>query len=479
MKYIALCCGLIAASSLGTAQEPVSIPVPIVELTGRAVASLPLSAQEAAYHVIVQDIRARSSVSFLREQYPADSVHAVVAQAATHWLTQLAGQPVHGLQLDPDGYVNVIANREAVARQQIAGRLATPGLSLLDRAYTYLTAILAFTNGDAEYAAAHADRLVTAERYCAALDSLGPGAALQRFRAHRALSGVYYLAGRSNDVLRHGLRAVALISQIEFDDRRAMYWDPQFYSELVDAMASQPHARARIEALNATLTAGTVPAPAVLARDPAYAGMSQQFAGSLRETMIVGTRVGTSAQDVVGNFWVNLTAPKAIAGDHTMSMSDGTIHVLEMGHYTCGQCIEALGTLQRLHDHFQAIRVVYATATEGSWANRLVEPSVEAQQLAVFYTDKLKVTFPISIWNGPLRPTDDGGMLPENSGPNFEHYPMAFKPNIYIIDGRGIIRRVLVGTITRDREVQMARLIAFLMREHAPDTATPSSGLAQ
>jgi hypothetical protein len=42
---------------------------------------------------------------------------------------------------------------------------------------------------------------------------------------------------------------------------------------------------------------------------------------------------------------------------------------------------------------------------------------------------------------------------------------MSGKPNIAVLDGRGIIRRVFIGFITRERETQLVKLIEFLQRE--------------
>jgi hypothetical protein len=43
---------------------------------------------------------------------------------------------------------------------------------------------------------------------------------------------------------------------------------------------------------------------------------------------------------------------------------------------------------------------------------------------------------------------------------------MSGKPNIYVIDGRGIIRRIFVGAVTRTREAQIGKLVEFLRKEH-------------
>jgi hypothetical protein len=193
-------------------------------------------------------------------------------------------------------------------------------------------------------------------------------------------------------------------------------------------------------------------------------------------------RVGTRANDVQSNSWVNVVSHGATSGAGTVPVSDGKIRILEIGHYSCPQCVTALGPLQRLHERFPDMQVIYATSTEGFWANRIIEPSVEAERLAQYYTEKLKVTFPIAIWQAPLKKNDDGGMTPDGEGPNFANYPMAGKPNIYIIDGKGRIRRVYIEAIDREREAGMASVIEFLQKEagqtQASTTATAAAPTA-
>jgi hypothetical protein len=433
--------------------------IPQITMSGRSATTVPVSAAEAAYHLAVRQQRNHDAMSFMQKAYPKDSMRTMVVATATQWMTQLRAHPIRGIQLDPSGTVSVGARQDRDAEQQIATRLATPRLSVTDRAYTYLTAVLVF--GDADIPA----RLSTAERYLKSLDSLGESAALQRFLAHRHLAGIYYLLGRAQDVTRHGLQAIPLVGAIEFPDRREMYWKPQFYTELVDAISGQPDAQARIGAMNAALKAATQVSAEMIALDSNFYWTGRDYRSMLDQMIVVGMRIGTRADDVQSNAWVNVAGPGKISGSHTRPMADGRIRILEIGHYSCPQCVTALGALQRIQDRYPGIQVVYATSTEGSWANRIIEPAVEVTRLTEYYTQKLNVTFPIAIWQAALKRTDDGGMLPEGEGPNFANYPMAGKPNIYIVDGKGRIRRVYIEAITREREAQIATVIEFLQKE--------------
>jgi len=447
------------------------ITVPEVHIAGgnATSAEIPVSAAEAEYHVAVQGARIASASSATRLRAPEDSVRLAVLESAREWATRLTRTTPRGIQLDPYSSVTANAKHDPLARQSIAARLATPGLSVNDKAYTYHAAVLAFTE------AASPERLPVAEQYMTALDAMGTGPTVgfYQFLAHRQLADVAYALGRTDDVIRHGTRAIAALARMEFYDRSAMFSNsagPPFYAELVDALGGRPNAPTAIATLNAALLAATTASPELLAKNPAFNARAGGFRASATQMITVATRVGTKAQDIVSNAWVNYPKAGQISGADTMSLSDGKIHVLELGHYNCPQCIASLPALRNLQVQFPDIQVVYATATEGTWGNRLIEPDTEAANLTQFYTGKLNINFPIALWKAAKAENEDGGVTPENSGPNFANYPLAGKPNVYIIDGRGIIRRVYIEEITTAREHQIASLITFLTKEAAART---------
>jgi hypothetical protein len=444
------------------------VTVPGVVIRNDASPTVSVSATQAAAYVAMRAARLQAALPLLGGVDPKDTLRTIVTESAMQWRTRLEAKDTRGIQQDFYSRLLLEANHPELAQQQLAARLATPGLSLADKAYTYFAGVVLFAN--AEYP----ERLPIAEQYLVALDALGGHVAARQFMAHRQLAGVYYALGRSTDVVRHGTHAITLVSAMEFIDREMMYKDPRFYSEIIDALAAQPNSRAQMSVLNAALENAAVPSAPLIAQDSNFYWKGTGYRAMLQEMENAGMRVGTPAQAIEGNYWVNL--PRS--DPFTMSVTDGTIHVLEVGHYSCGPCIAALGTLQRLQDRFPTARMVYATTTEGSWGYRLAEPAEETPHLVEFYTKQLKLRFPISIWQGPLQRNVDGGMTPDPSGgPNFTHYQLVSKPTIYVIDGRGIIRRVFVGGITPDREAQLATLITFLQREAAtPSTAsTPSA----
>lgn len=127
-------------------------------------------------------------------------------------------------------------------------------------------------------------------------------------------------------------------------------------------------------------------------------------------------------------------------------------------------CLLGLQGLQRIQKKFPDVECVMFMATTGAWANRLAEPTVEADHLADYFLNTAKVTIPIAIWKGKKVLNEDGGMTPGDHGPNSVNYPLIGKPVIWVLDGRGVIRRVFLG-YSRDKEVQIAATIEYLRRE--------------
>jgi len=434
--------------------------VPSLTISGVQTPGIPVSAAEAAYHVGRQELLAESA-RILDADYPHDSVLAIGLRTANTWLVPLQSGTVKGIQLDPAGHVHVAAGQEANAQQQIATRLATPGLSFNDRAYTYMSAALAFMSPD------FPERLPIAERYVAALDSMGNNAAFWRYSTHAGMAHEYYALGRPADVIRHGMMEVALAGQLEYYDRLVAF-SPQggrAYAEIVDALSGQPNAHSRIDSVNAILKRATAASAADLAWNPDYTWRQQDYEQMLKGMMTTSLRIGTKAQNVEGNYWINM--PRS--DSQTMSLSDGRIHVLDISNYTCTGCLVTMTRLQRVQDKYPAIQIVTATWTTGAWGNRLVSPEYEVEQLRQAYTGHLKIRYPITIWKGNKVVNEDGGLTPADGGPNLAHYPMVGKPNLYVIDGNGIIRRVYISFSPED-EAPMARLIEYLLHEQSGNT---------
>jgi len=460
---------LLVTQFAGHSRASAQLTIPALAMSGPSTPERPISAAEAEFQVEMQAGRVYSALSPLQEHFPKDSIQSVMTESASRWMNALQSDAVKGMQLDPYGAIAVGAHHEAIAEREIAARLATPGLSLHDKAFTYFTAVSAFASAD------FPERLPAAERYMVGLDALGPAAAFWQHRAHSALLSADYLLGRTADVIRNGTQMIISVGQMEFPDReRWVYTNGGFiaqYAKLVDALSGQPDGRTKIQALNATLIAAAKPSGALVSLDSAYYWSGVECTKQAQRLLTTGMRIGTRGDDIVGNYWVNMPNRTVNSGPLTVPVADGKIHIVDIGTYTCPGCRTAMVALQRIQDRFPSIQVVTVTWTIGYWANRLVEPEVEAERLKAHYTERLKIHYPISIWMGEKKPNVDGGITPEDEGPNVKNYPLEGKPNIYVIDGKGIIRRLYVG-LTRDDEAQLAQLLVFLQRE-AGNAGTP------
>jgi hypothetical protein len=461
IAVVALVAITVPKTPLGAQTAP-----PAVTMAGTGHRAAPLSAAEAAFRVRIVEADVQSRLSYKDAHYPKDSVQTVMTSAAQGWLSRLQGVEIRGIQIEPHGTVMVSAGQEAHAKEAIAQRLATAGLSVPEKAYTYLAAVLAFAKVD------FPQRLPAAEAYAEGLDSLGAGAAFWQFTAHRALQGVYYTLGKSSDVARHGLHAIAVANQVPFYDRGWTVYSPggsSFYGELIDALSGQPGGRAKIDMVNTTLKAGAIPSAAQIALDSNFYWQGHWYQQDIQGKIKTAGRIGTKAQDIQGNYWVNLTKPGAGGiGAHAMRVAAGKITIMEVGSFTCPGCVTSLSALQRLQRRFPMIQTAFATWTLGSWSNRLVETTEEAEKLKEQFTQRNKITdVPISIWTCKKVVQEDDGLLPESAGPNLANYPMSGKPNFYVIDGKGVIRLVHLSGLDRDTETQFARTVEFLLKEEA------------
>jgi hypothetical protein len=411
-----------------------------------------------------EDSRTASrATSVAKAHFPKDSLRHVAEQRAQQWLSTLHQAPVKGLQLDPYGMIAVSAHQDAVAQQQIATRLATPGLSVADRGYTLQWAVSAFASVD------YPNRIPVAERYLTQLDALGPDAAFWQLQARLPLIEVYYRLGRGTDVIRLGLHAFSLVDRVPFELRGAAVYNPGIafsYAAVVDALSGQPDGRAKIRAMNEQLEAGTTAPAAYVARDSFFSYIAERYHGEIHAQVVMSERVGQQGTPLVANYWVNRGATR---DSQTVAVNDGTIRVIEIGSYTCGPCVAAVFGLDRLHQRHPAVEFNFMTFGGSTWGNRIVEPKVAADRLAEQFLQKWKVTIPIGIaMPTKLVPTEDGGEAAEISTPTWhaDNYPQSSKPTIYILDGKGMIRRVL-GGYSRDLDEHIAATIEFLQREAA------------
>jgi thiol-disulfide isomerase/thioredoxin len=373
----------------------------------------------------------------------------------------LQASPVKGLQLDPYGIISVNAHQEALAQQQIAARLTTPGLRLQDRAYTLYLAVLGFTNADVP------ERLPVAEKYLEQLDALGTPAAHWQKAARLSMVNAYYLLGRSADVARVGTRAFALMSQIPYEWRGGMMYmalEAFGYAAVMEALSGQPNGRATIQSMNAQLMKDAIAPPAFLEQDSTMWTYVQQCATSNMQGLAAQYgRVGQPGTPLVANYWINRTSRDS----QTVAVNDGKIRVIELGSMGCTPCRAALPGLERLYHRYPGVEFVFLTWGGDMWGNRVVDVKENAGRMADHFINNMHLTFPIGIAMPTKKvATEDGGEVSGATTPmwNKDQYIQTGKPTFYILDGKGMIRRVVNG-YSRDLEEKIAGIIEFLRKD--------------
>lgn len=118
--------------------------------------------------------------------------------------------------------------------------------------------------------------------------------------------------------------------------------------------------------------------------------------------------------------------------------------------------------------------VVLETHTQGGWASKgLVSGEEETEHLRKYYTEQHKLTFPIAIFEGKKKDTEDGGSLPEPD-PNFDAFGVFGYPQVVVVDQKGVIRQVL-PTLTRDDEERIQTKLRELIKEGGGAVSSSSS----
>lgn len=127
----------------------------------------------------------------------------------------------------------------------------------------------------------------------------------------------------------------------------------------------------------------------------------------------------------------------------------------------------------RLQDKFKDrnFHVMMVTNTVGSWGVQSVVPGPEeVAHLKDYYLNRHKIKYPIAIWEGQKKPTEDGGMLPEKNV-NYTNYSVYRTPFMCLVDAQGKIRQVIVG-FTRDHEERIATKVRLLVEAQEKQNKT-------
>jgi thiol-disulfide isomerase/thioredoxin len=361
--------------------------------------------------------------------------------------------------MDPYGMIAVGANQDALAEQQIAARLATPGLSFMDRAFTLRMAVQAFADSDIP------SRLPIAEKYLAQLDALADAAGYWQFIARHPMLYAYYRLGRSKEVARIGTRMLERVGAIPYPLRGVMYGPgmPFSYGVIIDALSGQLNGRATIRTLNEKLLAWAVPPVTLVAHDSSFRWEGEYRKKSMQGMIDVSERVGEPGTPIVAQYWANRGSTR---DSQTVQVNDGRVRVIEVGSWSCGPCMAALPGLSRLSKRLPEAEFIFLTTTMGGWGNREIEPKAEADSLAEHFLKKLHAEIPIGIAFNEKGINEDSLIVHKILSHTWDagQYPQMGKPCFYILDGKGTIRRILAG-YDRDLEENVASIVEFLQKE--------------
>jgi len=372
-----------------------------------------------------------------------------LAGNARTWITRLQELPLEatrGLQLDAMGRLYVAADQDEAAQRQFAARLATPGLSLPDRAYTLLLATQLFAGHPHDPA-----RMVIAHRYLTQLDALSVAAVVWKFLGYTAIAEAYDDAGNDSAAAAAFGAAFALVPSIPFAERGQVFLGMPM-KELVrfaNTLADRADGRAKLDSLGQWLLPLTQASSVQLATDSDYVYESMALKKALLTTLQLTDHLLRPAPPLIATDWFG-TTPPAVASPtapnaRARSFDDDRVHVLFFGAIGFGATPGILATLARIHAAFPSVDFWYETHTKGYWGTVTCTPSEEAQHLRHYYVDRQGLPFPTALWAGPKDDTPDGGVLPRDD-PNRTAYALSMPLSLVVIDRYGRVRHVLDGT---------------------------------
>jgi len=454
-----------AQSSVGAVAS--ADAAPIIALTGdHGTTDVPFAtADQALAHARHHLEEMGLAISIARPDYPFDSLRAVAANDARRLLADLGGRGCSGIHLVPCAELYALAQEDDSAQAKFAARLATPGINVVDKAYTYGVAVNTF----ADYQ--RPARLPIAERYLAQLRALGPKASARQVEAEYAMTVAYYNLYQYDVAARHAMAAVELLPQVPYSYRRPLFdQENGRYGVLVDALSRSANGHAAVDALNAKLRAA-LPAPAdSVALDQMFAYEAGQAKEHVDRLIAAHALIGTKGTAITSNYWINTKDTT----EHAVPLADGKIRLLEFGSTGCGPCVLMYSALERIYEGFgDKVEPIIVTSTLGAWANRIISPADEVAKFKVWFQDDRKVRFPIAL-NKTDHVQNEWGDADASANPNYEHYIFLGKPTLYLVDGTGTIRRVFVG-YSRETEEHITLAVRHLLGDTAP-RATPAPG---
>jgi hypothetical protein len=383
-------------------------------------------------------------------------------QSTRRWVASLQRAPVQGLQLDVMGRLAVVAEQDALARTQFEARLATPGLSVNDRAYTLLLAVRAFGRDGS-----HSARMRIAGEYLTRLMTLPAQGMPAQFAGLTSMGTAYFLAGEGSPAVSHYQQAFALVPKMTFDERDWMeiHWN---FIQMANVLSGQRRGKAVIDSIIGVLRPYTVAPATLLAVDSVYyQSKSQEYTETFANTIKMCGYLGQPAPVIDAQYWFNTPRPalasKAGEGAATKILNDGKIRIMEYGHYGCPGCLASLPVMERIRAVVPSnVEVWYVAIETDLWGATLRTADQAAEHYRKYYVDRKRYGLPIALWIGERKPHLEGGTFTSNS-PTFEAYDFLGWPWFVVTDGKGIIRSIQMGM----SEQSLLRTMRYLVTEAA------------
>jgi len=308
------------------------------------------------------------------------------------------------------------AQQPLLARQAIAKRLGTPGITDGERADTLVAGVDISMGRSATDEGAKA-----AEAYVSQLDAIR-NAGRQQIKAHSQLGG-YYRAPVTERAALASMLAAA-------------------YTNVAEVYGGREQADKAVEVLEQGLADfGSAPAAKL----------------QIEPTLARYRLVGTGAAPIEAPHWLN-----APAGTSKAEIK-GTVTLIEFTAHWCTWCRRTYPSIVRLHDRWapKGLQVIFATELYGFFGQpRALPAEQELEADRRYFVEEHRLPFKIAI-ESQRQPVPGQSAAPNL---NEDRYKVGGIPQIVVIDKAGTIRLIIIGS-DPSSEARLDDVVQRLLRE--------------
>ncbi len=427
-----------------------------------------------------------TSASGTKRRVPGSEVRGELRRRAQEWAASLAAAPGAGIQLDAAGELFISAGDITSAQAVFGKRLATPGLSLADSAYTLELAVGLFSRGGR--ASGDTARLVIAKQYLKQLDALPTSISVAKFKGHMSLAYTHYFRGDGAAAVAEALDALNVVKEVGFAERYDMMVAgdgravPHALTMLGEIWSVDTTHRSILDSVGKHMLSLAKASPEQLANDTkrkTYAWASGRWTEDVQNAMAMNGLVGKPAPPLIGTHWYNTETPPissdAAPNARALPAGDGVIRVVELGGLGCAACLSALPVMERVRDRFQdqPVSVWYLSQSDQRWGATDCKPDECAEHIYKYYVKHHGTTLQLGVWSPPIDDsTREVGAVLARENPNFLGYHIDGIPVFVVVDGQGRVRRMIRGggpTLERT----LTQVVTYLLAENGRTTEKP------